>query len=352
MLKNITKLNACYLVLRSRAVGRVLLCLCLCAAVGTVERASAATGDLSQVTIVVGTPNKTGLERELIASGEDKGTPYAIKWAVFDSTLPLTEALRAGRVDIAAGGETGVLFAIAHGAQIAVLGATRYNGPSGSAILVRKDSPLQSVSDLRGAAIALPYYTAQHYQLAKALDKAGIPWDSRKILNLDTSNGLFSLLSGRVDAFVVWDPNVAIAQTEHGARVVAFLDRAVQPAGMLYANAADLRDPAKTAALKDLTRRILRARAWVNAHPDIWAAQMSSIAQVPLAAARLTVSRATARYLPADTPDVLAGWQQEIAYFHTIGLFGRTFDIKDNLAPGFDDIINAENAGPVTDRHE
>jgi len=300
--------------------------------------------DLSGVTLVVGTPNKTGLQRELIASGEDQHTPYTIKYAVFDSTPPLTEALRAGRVDIGGGGDTGVLFAIAHGAKIAVLGATRYSGQSGSAILVLKDSPLQSLADLKGKTIALPHYTVQHYQLARALEQAQVPWDDKLILNLDTSDGLSALVNKRVDAFVVWDPNAAIAETAYGARALQHLDRNVTTFGMLYTNAADLADPAKAAALKDLTRRIIRAQAWVGSHPDLWSEQMTKLSQVPQAAAQLTVSRSDIRYVPATSPDIVAAWQQEIGYFRSIGVFKDDFQIRDDIAADFDSVITSENA--------
>jgi sulfonate transport system substrate-binding protein len=297
--------------------------------------------DLSNVTLTVGTPNKTGLQRELIASGEDRNTLYKIKWAVFDSTPPLTEALRAGRVDIGGGGDTGVLFAIAHGAKIAILGATRFNGRSGSSILVRNDSPLKTLADLRGKKVALPHFTAQHYQLAMALQQAGIPWDEKLILNLNTSDGLSALINNQVDAFIVWDPNAAIAQTQYGARILAALDEAVTSAGMLYTPAQDLADPAKKAALQDLTRRI-SAHAWVNAHPDEWAEQMSRMAQIPAAAARLTISRAHTYYEPANTPENVEAWQKEIEYFRSIKVFDADFQIKDYIAPDFDVVIQNE----------
>src|SRR5262245_25326485 len=85
---------------------------------------SSSAVDLSKVTLTIGSPCKTCLARLLIASGQDQNTPYAIKWADFDSTPPLIEALKAGHVDVAQGGETGVLFGIANGTKVKILGAT------------------------------------------------------------------------------------------------------------------------------------------------------------------------------------------------------------------------------------
>jgi sulfonate transport system substrate-binding protein len=304
--------------------------------------APADPNDLSDVVIVVGTPNKTGLRRQLLASGEARNLPYKVEWAVFDSTPPLTEALKAGKVDIGGGGETGVLFAMAHGAKIAVLAGTVQRTHDATDVLVRRDSTLHTIADLRGHKVALPYYTAQHYQLARALDRVGVPWDRKLILNLNTVDGLSALVNGQVDAMIVWDPNAAVAQTQFGARGIGSLRQAVPTAGMLYAAQASLEDPRKQKALADLVRRIIRAQAWVNSHPDQWAQDMASQAQIPLPAARLTVARNSVDYVP--TQQVLTRWQDEIDYFHTQGQFADSFAIKDRIAPGFDAVVAEENA--------
>jgi sulfonate transport system substrate-binding protein len=312
---------------------------------GSFATASLAQGapDLSDVTITVGTPNKTGLHRQLIAANEIENLPYKIKWADFDSTPPLVEALRAGHVDIAAGGDTGVLAAIANGVKVTILAATWERKESGSAILVRGDSPLKDVADLNGHKVALPYFTKQHYQFARALEQAGVPFDNKLILNLNTTDGLSALVNSQVDAFVVWDPNTAIAQQQHGARILKSLSKVIDTAGVLYAPTSSVEDPARKAALEDLTRRIIRAQAWVNAHPTEWAEQVAKLSQISPDAANLQASRSRVEYVPATDADVLAGWQQEVAYFHAGGQFKRDFKVDDYVIKDFGDLIRDEN---------
>jgi sulfonate transport system substrate-binding protein len=299
--------------------------------------------DLSNLTLTVGTPNKTGLHRQLIAANEIENLPYKIKWADFDSTPPLVEALRAGHVDIAAGGDTGVLAAIANGVKVTILAATLERKESGSAILVRGDSTLQSVADLKGHKVALPYFTKQHYQFAKALEAAGIAFDDKLILNLNTTDGLSALVNSQVDAFVVWDPNTAIAQQQHGARILQSLSKVIDTAGVLYAPTSSVEDPARKAALEDLTRRIIRAQAWVNAHPAEWAEQVAKLSQISPDAAKLQASRSRVEYVAATDSDVLAGWQKEVAYFHGTGQFKREFKVDDYVVKDFGDLIGDEN---------
>jgi ABC-type nitrate/sulfonate/bicarbonate transport system substrate-binding protein len=122
------------------------------AACGTATPAvpTSSTPDLSKVTLTIGSPCKTCLGRLLIASGQDKNTQYTLKYADFDSTPPLIEALNADHVDVATGGETGVLFGMANGAQIKMLGATDEKNTGGSLILVKNNSDLRKVADLKG----------------------------------------------------------------------------------------------------------------------------------------------------------------------------------------------------------
>lgn len=310
---------------------------------GIIAQAQSAP-DLSQITLTVGTPNKTGLHRQLLASGEAEGTPYKIRWADFDSTPPLIEALRAGHVDISAGGETGVFFGIANGLKISIIGAIQERKESGSTILVRGDSPIRTVAELRGKKIALPYFTKQHYQLAKALEQAGVPWDPKLILRLNTTDGLSALVNGQVEAFVVWDPNSAIAETQHGAKVIKSLQQVADVPSVLYVPTSSLQDPARAAALRDLTARIVRAQAWVVAHPKEWAEQVAKLSQISIEAARLQTSRSEQYFSPASAPETLAAWQKEIDFFAAGGDFRKTFKVSDYVARDFAQVVLDEQA--------
>jgi sulfonate transport system substrate-binding protein len=326
----------------SKSISKFAGAIALAAALASSAWAQSAP-DLSGITVTVGTPNKTGLHRQLLASGEANGTPYKIEWADFDSTPPLVEALRAGHVDIAAGGDTGVLTAIANGAKITILAGWVERKEGGSAILVRGDSPLKTVADLKGKKVALPHFTKQHYQFARALEEAGLPWDKNLILNLNTTDGLSALVNGQVDAFVVWDPNTAIAQKQHGALILQNLARVVDTPNVLYAPTSGYADPLKRAALEDLTRRIIRAQAWVNNHPKEWSEQVAKLSQISLDAAQLQAGRSSVEFVPATNEDAIAGWQKEVSFFNKSGQFRKEFDVRDVVAKDFDDIVDSEN---------
>ena len=97
-----------------------------------------------------------------------------VSWHEFSSGLPLLEALNVGGVDLSADvADTVPVFAQAAGAQLTYF-AQEAPSPSAQAIVVRADSPIASVADLKGKKIAVTKAAGSHFLLIAALDKAGL----------------------------------------------------------------------------------------------------------------------------------------------------------------------------------
>ena len=75
---------------------------------------------------------------------------YTVKWAEFAAGPQMLEALNAGAIDIAQTGEAPPIFAQAASDRLVYI-AHEPPAPHGEAILVPKDSPVQSLADLRAA---------------------------------------------------------------------------------------------------------------------------------------------------------------------------------------------------------
>lgn len=300
---------------------------------------SAAAAD--STTVVVGTPNTTGLHRTLVASGQDQNTAqYTIEYADFDSTPPLIEALNAGEVDIASGGETGVLFAIGNGADIALTGAYYTDEDAVSAVLVKNESDAQSLSDLKGKSIALPHYTKQHYQLAEAIEAEGLTWDDFDIINLDTTTGLAALNNGEVDAFIVWDPNAAATELENDSRVLLNLFDVSADPGAIYVRRGALEDEATKDALVDTSERIVGADAWVADNQDEWAEQVAELSGLSPEVAEHYVSRSAETSFGPIDEEVIDAWQAQVDYFVETGQISERYDVADYVDNSFDGVFD------------
>lgn len=108
------------------------------------------------------------LEHRLQAQG------IRISWHEFPSGLPLLEALNLGNVDLSADvADTVPVFTQAAGAKLTYF-AREAPSPTAQAILVPADSPLKTLSDLKGKRVAVTKAAGSHYLLIQALAKAGL----------------------------------------------------------------------------------------------------------------------------------------------------------------------------------
>jgi len=140
-------------------------------------------------------------------------------WKEFPHGPALLEAINAKEVDIGYVGETPPVFAQAGGVDFVYL-ATDPPAPKAEAIVVLKDSPIQTVAGLKGKKVALNRGSNVHYLLVKALEKAGLAVGDVEILYLAPGDARPAFETRKVDAWVIWDPFLAAAENA-GARVLA-----------------------------------------------------------------------------------------------------------------------------------
>jgi sulfonate transport system substrate-binding protein len=112
--------------------------------------ASALASDL--VTLRVG-DQKGGNRALLEIAGLAKDLPYKIEWSEFPAAAPILEALNAGALDFGYTGDLAFLTVYAAGAPIKAIGGTRSDART-QAILVRNDSPIKTIADLKGKRLA------------------------------------------------------------------------------------------------------------------------------------------------------------------------------------------------------
>lgn len=143
-----------------------------------------------------------------------------IEWTEFPGGPQLLEALNVGSIDIGHTGEAPPIFAQAAGAPLVYL-AHEPVSPKSEGILVPKDSNIQSVADLKGKKVALNKGSNVHYLLVKQLEKAGVAYSDITTVYLPPADARAAFESGKVDAWVIWDPFLAAAQTATGAKLLA-----------------------------------------------------------------------------------------------------------------------------------
>jgi sulfonate transport system substrate-binding protein len=145
---------------------------------------------------------------------------FGVKWVEFPAGPQLLEGLNVGAVDFGYVGEAPPIFAQAAGARFYYIGHDPV-APRAEAILVRKDSSLQSVTELKGKKVALNKGSNVHYLLVRLLEKNGLKLSDIQVVYLPPADARAAFESRNVDAWVIWDPFAAAAEKQIGARVLA-----------------------------------------------------------------------------------------------------------------------------------
>ena len=143
-----------------------------------------------------------------------------VKWVEFPAGPQLLEGLNVGAVDVGYVGEAPPIFGQAAGAKFAYIGHDPA-APTAEAVLVSKDSPIKSVTELKGKKVALNKGSNVHYLLVKLLEKNGLKFSDVQAVYLPPADARAAFESKAVDAWVIWDPFQAAAEKATGARVLA-----------------------------------------------------------------------------------------------------------------------------------
>jgi sulfonate transport system substrate-binding protein len=198
-----------------------------------------------------------------------------ITWHEFTSGLPLLEALNLGNIDFSADvADTVPVFAQAAGAQIIYV-AQEAPSPTAQAIVVRADSAIRQVSDLKGKKVGLAKASGGHYLLLAALDKAGLSFKDIEPAYLSPADGRAAFEKGAIDAWVVWDPFLSAVKVQSQARVLAVARETASY--QRYYLAADAYVKANPDVLRLIYQELQKAGVWVKKSPKESAALLAGV---------------------------------------------------------------------------
>lgn len=221
---------------------------------------------------------------------EKRLAPLGVKvtWTEFPAGPQLLEGLNVGSVDFGTTGETPPVFAQAAGANLGYVGFEP-PAPAGEAIVVPRNSPIKSVADLKGKKVALNKGSNVHYLLVRALEKAGLQYKDIETAYLPPADARAAFERGSVDAWVIWDPFLAAAEKQIGARVLADGKGIVSNHQFYLAEKTyGSRRPDVIAAAFD---EIAKVDAWVQKSPKEAAAKLAPVVGLDVATVESALSR-------------------------------------------------------------
>ncbi len=144
----------------------------------------------------------------------------SVHWTEFLGGPALLEARGAGTIFFASAGDAPPIFAQAAGVDLAYV-AVEPASPHGEAIIALQSSAIHTPADLRGKRIALNKGSNVHNLLVRVLAANGLSITDVEPIYLKPSDARAAFENGSVDAWVIWDPYLAAAQTALPTREIA-----------------------------------------------------------------------------------------------------------------------------------
>lgn len=219
---------------------------------------------------------------------------YNVTWVLSAGSNKANEALRSNALDFGSTAGSAALVARANGTPIKIIDV--YSKPEWTALVVGKNSPVNSVADLRGKKVAVTKGTDPYFFLLQSLATAGLSPGDVEIVNLQHADGKTALERGDVDAWSGLDPFMAQTVQQQGSRLL-YRNPDFNSYGVL--NVREDFSSAHPDAVQSVVNSYEEARKWAKAHPDELAALLASQAKVTPSVAQEELQRTTLDIDPA-----------------------------------------------------
>ncbi len=256
----------------------------------------------------------------------------AVRWVEFTAGPPLLEALNVGSIDFGYSGDAPPIFAQSAGARLVYVAATPPSG-EGQGIIVKDGSPVRDVAGLRGKRVGFTRGSSAHNVVVVALEAAGLSYADITPVFLSPADAAAAFARDSIDAWSIWDPFMALAQSRNPTRVLLTAPQVTQSNSFLHANRGFA--GAHPRVVADALLALDEASRWARANRGEVAATLAAVTGVELAAQTVAAERTEFGVLPL-TDEVIAHQQATADRFHRLGLIPRAIDVRDNVwtAPG------------------
>ncbi|WP_328745252.1 ABC transporter substrate-binding protein [Streptomyces sp. NBC_00285] len=285
---------------RLAAAGLSLSALLALTACGADSSADTARSQ-DEVTLTIGDQAKT-LQTIVAASGALKGAAYKVKWAEFQGAAPLYQAVQAGAADTGFSADLPALQALSGGVKFKNVAALKNDGKH-VGIIVRKDSGIDSVKDLKGQKVVVSSAkgSVAEYLLANALKQNGLTYSDVKVQYLLPTDAQAAFASGKVKIWATFGVYQAVGLEQGGRLLVDGADGRVSGYGFIGASDKALADQQKKTALGDFLRRLGTALKWTSTHQDAYAKAIEQRNGADASVAKTLASAAYSQVLPIDS---------------------------------------------------
>src|SRR5262245_47582228 len=180
----------------------------------TVIRVGIGTQDTTTNTVTAGTIIRqlNLLEKHLPRDGKYANIKFEFEWSNFTSGPPVTNGMMADKLQFGAMGDyplvvNGFTFQNSPESKSRLIAVAAYNQfGSGNGLVVHKDSPYFQLSDLKGKVVSVPFGSAAHGMVLKAMQDRGWPADYFQLVSQTPEVGSTNLQEKKIDGHADFVP--------------------------------------------------------------------------------------------------------------------------------------------------
>ena len=237
-----------------------------------------AAGKPSEIRIDWATYNPVSLvlKQQGLLEKELEKDSIGVRWVQTLGSNKALEFLNAGSIDFGSTAGSAALLGRINGNPIKSIYV--FSRPEWTALVTRKDSPINKIEDLKGKRVAVTRGTDPHIFLVRALLSVGLTEKDISEVLLQHPDGKTALIRGDVDAWAGLDPMMAQAQVEDGARLF-YRNKDANTWGILNSSEDFLK------SYPDLTKRVLavyeQARKYCLDHYDDEKSVFMNVTKLP-----------------------------------------------------------------------
>jgi sulfonate transport system substrate-binding protein len=237
-----------------------------------------AAGKPSEIRIDWATYNPVSLvlKQQGLLEKEFEKDSIGVRWVQTLGSNKALEFLNAGAIDFGSTAGSAALLGRINGNPIKSIYV--FSRPEWTALVTRKDSPINKIEDLKGKRVAVTRGTDPHIFLVRALLSVGLTEKDISEVLLQHPDGKTALIRGDVDAWAGLDPMMAQAQIEDGARLF-YRNKDANTWGILNASEDFLK------SYPDLTKRVIavyeQARKYCLDHYDDEKSVFMNVTKLP-----------------------------------------------------------------------
>lgn len=249
---------------------------------------SATPAAAETLTIGIGTQNTTTntvtggivlkelklLEKYLPRTGKYAGIEYKLDWQNFTSGPPITNGMVANKLHIGMMGDypllvNGATFQASPDARSELVAILAYNvNGAGNGMVVHKDSPYFQLSDLKGKKVSVPFGSAAHGMLLKAMEDRGWKEDFWELSSQSPEVGTTNLQERKIDGHANFVPFAELLPYRGFARKIFDGVETKVPTFHGVVVRKDFADKYPEVVVAYL-RAVLEANNWVRSNPRL-----------------------------------------------------------------------------------